>query len=66
MTKYDDERLRFLVEKHYEFTNSEKAKLILDDWDNHRPKFIKVMPTEYRRALEEIKAEQNANIVAAE
>ena len=25
MTKYDDERLRFLVEKHYEFTNSEKA-----------------------------------------
>ena len=66
MTKYDDERLRFLVEKHYEFTNSEKAKLILDDWDNHRPKFIKVMPTEYRRALEEIKAEQNANVFAAE
>ena len=66
MTKYDDERLRFLVEKHYEFTNSEKAKLILDDWDNHRPKFIKVMPTEYRRALEEIKAEKLNNIVAAE
>ena len=66
MTKYDDERLRFLVDKHYEYTKSEKAKLILDNWENYRPKFIKVMPTEYRRALEEIKAEQNANIVAAE
>ena len=66
MTKHDDERLRFLVEKHYEYTNSEKAKLILDQWENFRPKFIKVMPTEYRRALEEIKAEQNSSIVAAE
>ena len=53
-------------ESEWQFTNSEKAKLILDDWDNHRPKFIKVMPTEYRRALEEIKAEQNANVFAAE
>ena len=66
MTKHDDERLRFLVEKHYEYTNSEKAKLILDQWENFRPKFIKVMPTEYRRALEEIKAEQNSSFVAAE
>jgi len=66
MTKHDDERLRFLVEKHYEYTYSEKAKLILDQWENFRPKFIKVMPTEYRRALEEIKAEQNSSVVAAE
>ena len=32
-----------------------KEPKIIDDWDNFRPKFIKVMPTEYRRALEEIK-----------
>ena len=48
------------------FTQSELAKKILDDWDNFRPKFLKVMPTEYRRALEEIKAEKLNNIVAAE
>ena len=63
MTKYDDERLRFLVEKHYEFTNSEKAKLILDDWDNHRPKFIKVMPTEYKLALEKLAKEKINQII---
>ena len=42
------------------------AKKIIDDWSNFRPKFLKVMPTEYRRALEEIKAEKLANIEAAE
>ena len=42
------------------------AKIILDDWDDYRPRFLKVMPTEYRRALEEIKAEKLNNIVAAE
>ena len=34
--------VRFLVEKHYDYTNSEKAKLILDQWETFLPKFIKV------------------------
>ena len=37
-----------------------------NNWDYFRPKFVKVMPTEYRKALEEIEAAQNASIVAAE
>ena len=44
-------------------TNSEKAKLILDDWDNHRPKFIKVMPTEYKLALEKLAKEKINQII---
>ena len=52
--------------KHFKLTKSDVAKMILDDWDNFRPKFLKVMPTEYRRALEEIKAEKLKSIVAAE
>ena len=66
MTRHDDERLRFLIEKHSRLTKSSKAFQILSDWKNFRPKFVKVMPTEYRRALEEIKAEQNSSFVAAE
>jgi glutamate synthase (NADPH/NADH) large chain len=35
-----------------------RAKQILDDWRVYLPKFVKVMPTEYRRALLEIAAQQ--------
>ncbi len=66
MTRYDEERLKNLISNHLIFTKSGVAKKVLDDWDNFRPKFLKVMPTEYRRALEEIKAEKQNNIVAAE
>ena len=66
MTRFDEERLRNLITKHLKLTKSDVAKIILDDWDDYRPRFLKVMPTEYRRALEEIKAEKLNNIVAAE
>ena len=66
MTRYDEERLKSLISRHLKLTKSDIAKKILNDWDNFRPKFLKVMPTEYRRALEEIKAEKLNNIVAAE
>ena len=65
MTRYDDERLKFLVERHASLTNSDKAKIILSDWEYFRSKFVKVMPTEYRRALLEIKAAQKASGEAA-
>ncbi len=30
--------------------------MILAAWDSYRPKFVKVMPVEYRRALEKLQA----------
>ncbi len=66
MTRHDDERLRQLIENHKQYTGSKRAGMILDNWDEYRPKFVKVMPTEYRRALAEIEAAQNAAGVAAE
>ncbi len=66
MTRYDEERLKKLILRHLKLTKSDVAKNIIDNWDQFRPKFLKVMPTEYRRALEEIKAEKLNNIVAAE
>jgi glutamate synthase domain-containing protein 2/glutamate synthase domain-containing protein 3 len=54
--------IRTLLENHYKFTGSAKAKAILDDWENELRWFIKVMPTDYRRVLEhqaEIEARAN-------
>ncbi len=59
MTRYDDERLRQLITNHHRYTGSSRAKLILDNWEEYRPKFVKVMPVEYRRALLEIEQDQN-------
>ncbi|MEO4041530.1 glutamate synthase large subunit [Hoeflea sp. CAU 1731] len=54
MTGHDQERLYQLIANHLHYTGSERAKEILDNWADYRSKFRKVMPVEYRRALEEM------------
>jgi glutamate synthase (NADPH/NADH) large chain len=54
MTAHDEERLYQLISNHLAYTGSVRAKTILDNWADYRPKFRKVMPVEYRRALEEM------------
>ena len=54
MTRHDEERLVQLISNHLHYTGSTRAKAILDDWATYRPKFRKVMPVEYRRALVEM------------
>jgi glutamate synthase (NADPH/NADH) large chain len=56
MSRYDGERLHQLIANHARYTNSQRAKDILADWNKYLPKFRKVMPVEYRRALAEMKA----------
>ena len=51
MTRQDEARLIQLIKKHLGYTGSGKASKILSDWTFYRPKFVKVMPKEYRRAL---------------
>src|SRR5690554_3715765 len=58
MTRFDSERLHQLIENHAHYTNSVRARQILDNWDAMLPKFRKVMPVEYRRALLEIQRAQ--------
>jgi glutamate synthase domain-containing protein 2/glutamate synthase domain-containing protein 1/glutamate synthase domain-containing protein 3 len=58
MTRFDEERLRQLIERHLHYTGSERARAILADWSAHLPKFVKVMPVEYRRALAEMARQQ--------
>ncbi|MGB3830540.1 MAG: glutamate synthase large subunit [Mesorhizobium sp.] len=54
MTSHDEERLYQLISNHAHYTGSSRARTILDNWASHRPKFRKVMPVEYRRALQEM------------
>ncbi|PTX91391.1 glutamate synthase large subunit [Opitutus sp. ER46] len=53
--KLDDAReitaLRALIQKHLDYTKSARAKLVLDAWDSYVPRFVKVMPKDYKRML---------------
>jgi glutamate synthase (NADPH/NADH) large chain len=52
----DEEILRELVQKHFGYTGSFRAKAILENWASMRNLFVKVMPHEYRKALKNIAA----------
>jgi glutamate synthase domain-containing protein 3 len=52
----DEAQLRKLIEEHYRWTGSLRAREILDHWDASLPRFVKVFPHEYRRALGELNA----------
>ena len=56
----DEVILRKLLEDHHRWTGSQRARDILDHWAESRVKFVKVFPNEYRRALGEIHASQQA------
>jgi glutamate synthase domain-containing protein 3 len=51
----DQERLRGMIERHLEWTASGRAKWILDNWREMVGKFVKVMPIDYRKALERLR-----------
>jgi glutamate synthase (NADPH/NADH) large chain len=56
----DVERLHILITRHARLTGSKRAADILANWKIWLPKFRKVMPVEYRRALKEMKANADA------
>jgi glutamate synthase (NADPH) large chain len=56
MSRFDAHRLHHLIARHARFPDSAIAEKILRDWKTWYPKFRKVMPVEYRRALNEMKA----------
>ncbi|MEN8219144.1 MAG: glutamate synthase large subunit [Pseudomonadota bacterium] len=47
-------RLKTLIGKHWRYTNSRRAGEILDNWGDYLPRFVKIMPVDYRRALQEM------------
>ncbi|MCZ6800327.1 MAG: glutamate synthase large subunit [Nitrospirae bacterium] len=55
----DKHTLHEMLTKHLAYTGSRKAKLILDSWNVMLPKFVKVMPVDYKRVLMERKAKSD-------
>jgi len=60
LSQNDQKILRTLIERHVHYTNSARGRMILEKWDAYLPKFTKVMPIDYKRALSEMEAEMNA------
>ncbi|MFT4242936.1 MAG: glutamate synthase-related protein [Acidovorax sp.] len=56
----DEAQLKKLLEDHNRWTGSKRAREILDNWAASRAKFVKVFPTEYKRALGEIHEQKMA------
>ncbi|MDR3412774.1 MAG: glutamate synthase-related protein [Formivibrio sp.] len=52
----DEAILKHLIESHFKYTGSMRAKALLENWAEARAAFVKVMPKEYRRALKELAA----------
>ncbi|GAB4322778.1 MAG: glutamate synthase large subunit [Candidatus Sumerlaeia bacterium] len=50
-TDEDRGELRTLIENHFRYTHSLRARLILENWEAHLPLFVKVMPMDYKKAL---------------
>ena len=49
----DSATLKGLIEEHRRLTGSSVAARVLDGWDSYLPKFVKIMPRDYRRVLAE-------------
>lgn len=50
--KEEISKLRRIIENHLEYTRSQRAKQILDLWEEMLPKFTKVIPHDYKRMLD--------------
>ena len=56
--KADIKELQELINNHFLFTQSSLAAKILTHWDEYLPKFVKVIPFEYKKVLEEQKLKE--------
>ncbi|TCT02124.1 glutamate synthase-related protein [Paralcaligenes ureilyticus] len=61
----DETILRRLIEDHYRYTGSFRSRELLGDWERARATFVKVIPTDYRRALGEMWRANNLQQIAA-
>ena len=57
----DRKFLHKLIHRHCQLTGSAKAEAVMKQWANMLPLFVKVVPIDYRRALERMKAHDSEN-----
>ena len=60
--KEEIKELRGMIESHAEYTSSKLAKQILNLWEEMVPKFVKVIPKDYKRVLEALERAQKSGL----
>jgi len=55
-----------LIQRHQTYTHSERAAKILADWKHYVPKFVKVMPQDYKRVLLSLKRVESQGLSGAD
>jgi len=58
--------LHQLIQRHHHYTGSEKAQEILDNWTYYVVQFVKVLPIEYHKALQQMAVAQTVDLTAEE
>ena len=53
----DAKKLKGMIEKHLKYTNSDVAERILNNWDAEVKKFVKVIPSDYKKIMTVLKEE---------
>jgi len=54
----DADDLKNLIQRHVLYTNSTRGTELLKDWESSLDNFVKVMPTEYKKALKRLETEE--------
>jgi glutamate synthase (ferredoxin) len=54
-TTEDFDYIHAMIRRHVEYTDSARGQYVIENWDTLAPKFVKVMPIDYKRALNEMK-----------
>nr|MCR4743554.1 glutamate synthase subunit alpha [Treponema sp.] len=62
----DEKLLKELIQEHFEETGSSKAKEILEDWENYKSKFKKIIPNDYLKIMKEIAAQEESGLKGEE
>jgi glutamate synthase domain-containing protein 3 len=63
--KQESDQLYSLIENHYNYTSSQRAKYIIDNWITEKYNFVKVIPGEYKRALQALEEEKQKEILSS-
>ncbi|MGM7636126.1 glutamate synthase large subunit [Bacillus sp. Hm123] len=58
----DQEEVKQMIIRHYQYTNSSRARHILDHWEELLPQWVKVIPKEYKQMVESIEQMQQAGL----
>ncbi len=61
-TEVDSNEVRTMIENYVKYTGSKEADAILNDWENSKEKFIKVMPRDYKRVLQTKEAKEEREL----